>query len=157
VTAVSLVLATGFGSGYFPIAPATFASALVALVVWLAWPVAPLHEAVLIVALLPIAVWSAELAERRLGHDAHPIVIDEFAGQLIALWAVPREPLLVLVAFLFFRLFDIWKPLGANQLQRLPGGAGIVADDLLAGVYARLAVQAVIFLLPPAWRATAIA
>jgi phosphatidylglycerophosphatase A len=148
VHTASLILATGFGSGYFPIAPATFASALVALAAWLFWPVSPVREAVLIAALIPLAIWSAELAERRLGHDAHPIVIDEFAGQLVALWAVPREPVLVLAAFLLFRLFDIWKPLGASALQRLPGGTGIVADDLLAGVYARLVVQALIVLFP---------
>ena len=146
------MLATGFGSGFFPIAPATFASALVALAVWLAWPVAPLREAALIAALVPIGIWSAGVAERRLGHDAHPIVIDEFAGQLIALWAVPREPLFLLAAFLLFRLFDIWKPLGAAQLQSLPGGTGIVADDLLAGVYARIVMQALIVFVPVGWR-----
>ena len=133
-----MVLATGLGTGFFPIAPATFASALVTLAAWLFLPESPGPEAFLILLLFPIAVWSAHAAEKRLGHDAHPIVIDEVVGQLIALWAVPRTARWMIAAFLLFRLFDIWKPLGARESQRLPGGWGIVVDDVLAGVYARV-------------------
>jgi len=142
VNALALALATGFGSGFFPVAPATFASALVALAVYLLWPVSAGAETLLIVALAPLAVWTATAAEKQLGHDAHPIVIDEVVGQLIALWMVPRTVLWVGAAFLLFRLFDIWKPLGAHESQDLPGGWGIVADDVLAGVYARLVLLA---------------
>lgn len=142
MNALALGLATGFGSGFFPVAPATFASALVAAAVYFFWPAAGAAEAVLIVLLLPVAVWSAGVAEKRLGHDAHPIVVDEVVGQLIALWMVPRTLPWVAAAFLLFRLFDIWKPLGAHQAQDLPGGWGIVADDALAGLYAWLVLVA---------------
>jgi phosphatidylglycerophosphatase A len=141
VNAPAIVLATGLGSGYFPIAPATFASALVTLVVWWLVPVSPVVEALAIAALLPLSVWSAHVAEKRLGHDAHPIVIDEVVGQLIALWAVPRSLVWMAAGFLLFRFFDIAKPLGINGLQRLRGGYGIVADDVLAGVYSRVVLQ----------------
>ncbi len=142
MNALALAVATGLGSGFFPIAPASFASALVCVAVYLAWPVAPVREAALIAGLAVVAIWSAGAAEARLGHDAHPIVIDEFVGQLLALWAVPRSPLWLLTGFLLFRLFDIWKPLGARAVQRLPGGWGILCDDLLAGLYARLVLWA---------------
>lgn len=135
-------LATAFGIGFLPVAPATWASAATALLVWLFLPAAPGLEAAIVLLFLPLAVWSAGIAERRLGHDAHPIVVDEVVGQLIALWAVPREPGWILVGFLLFRFFDIAKPLGVDALQKLPGGFGIVADDVLAGVYARLTLWA---------------
>jgi phosphatidylglycerophosphatase A len=151
VNGLALALATGLGSGFFPIAPATFASALVTLAAWLLLPEAPGPEALLVLVLFPIAVWSAQVAEKRLGHDAHPIVIDEVVGQLIALWAVPRNARWMIAAFLLFRLFDIWKPLGAHQAQRLPGGWGIVVDDVLAGLYARLVLAMGIKWGPVIW------
>jgi phosphatidylglycerophosphatase A len=149
VDSLARLIATFFGAGYFPIAPATFASALVAGILFLLGPgpdqlargrIGP--EALVILLLLPVSVWSAHRAERTLGHDASPIVIDEVDGQMIALWHAPRSWPWVLGGFLLFRLFDIWKPLGANRAQDLPGGFGIVADDVLAGIYAALVLQA---------------
>jgi phosphatidylglycerophosphatase A len=129
------LVATFFGTGFFPVAPATFASAIVAaLLFW--WGPHPAAEIWIIIGLLPIAIASAHIAEKSLGHDAHPIVIDEVVGQMIALWNLPRSWPWVLAGFLLFRLFDIWKPLGAREAQRLPGGWGIVVDDVMAGLYA---------------------
>jgi phosphatidylglycerophosphatase A len=81
-----------------------------------------------------IAVWLCGEAEKVLGHDAHPIVADEVIGQGLALLGAPHSMAAFLVAFLLFRLFDIWKPLGARESQVLPGGIGIVADDVIAGL-----------------------
>jgi phosphatidylglycerophosphatase A len=156
VNALAVAIATGLGSGFFPVAPATFASALVVAAVYFLWPASPGPEAMAIVVLAPLAVWSAGAAERRLGHDAHPIVVDEVVGQLIALWALPRTLVWLAAAFLLFRLFDIWKPLGAHESQRLPGGWGIVADDLLAGIYARLVLQAALLWGPALARAAGV-
>ena len=144
------LIATFFGSGYFPIAPATFASAIVAGVLFLLGPGAagrghPLVEGLVILALFPISIASAHVAERTLGHDASPIVIDEVIGQMITLWFVPRSWPWVLAGFLLFRLFDIWKPLGANDAQKLPGGFGIVVDDVIAGVYGAIVLQAALW------------
>lgn len=150
--AVALALATGLGSGFFPIAPATFASFLVTLVVWFLVPVSPVVEGIVAVVLLPVAIWSAHRSEKRLGHDAHPIVIDEVLGQWLALLAVPRSAIWMAAGFLLFRFFDIAKPLGVNRLQSLPGGAGIVADDVLAGVYARVVLQIALMIVPGPWR-----
>lgn len=120
--------------GYAPIAPATMGSAVTALVGWFL-PVPALPVALAMLALgTALAVWLAGEAEATLGHDAHPIVIDEVIGQSIALLLAPRVVWVYLAAFLLFRLFDIWKPLGAREIQRLPGGLGVVADDVIAGL-----------------------
>jgi phosphatidylglycerophosphatase A len=147
--ALARLIATFFGAGRFPVAPATFASAIVAGVLFALGPGPapqaygwPLIEALVILALLPISIAAAHRAEKSLGHDASPIVIDEVVGQMIALWMVPRSWTWVLAGFLLFRLFDIWKPLGANEAQNAPGGFGIVADDVMAGIYACLVLQA---------------
>lgn len=148
----SILLATAFGLGRLPIAPATWASAATAAAIWLWLPLQPGLEVTLLLLLGPIAVWSAHEAEKELGHDAHPIVIDEVLGQAIALLAVPREPGWILAGFFLFRLFDILKPLGVGALQRLPGGWGIVVDDVAAGVYARLVLWAAALWGPQAAR-----
>ncbi len=146
---IARLIATFFGAGYFPVAPATFASAIVAgILLWLGGSDGhPLEEALVIATLVPVSLWSAHHAEKTLGHDAPPIVIDEVLGQMIALFLVPRTWPWVLAGFLLFRLFDIWKPLGAREIQNLPGGWGIVADDVLAGIYAFVVLQAALFLV----------
>lgn len=89
-----------------------------------------------------VGVWAAGREEARVGtHDPSSIVVDEAAGMLVALVGHPRTLPWVLGLFLLFRLLDVWKPLGIRSLQALPGGWGIVVDDLLAGAYASLAGQ----------------
>ena len=153
------LIATFFGSGYFPVAPATFASAIVAGILYLLGSGDgslsgfggrghPLIEGLVIVALFPISIATAHVAEKSLGHDAKPIVIDEVLGQMITLWFVPRSWPWVLAGFLLFRLFDVWKPLLAGEAQKLPGGFGIVADDVVAGIYGAIVLQAALWWLP---------
>ena len=127
-------LATLGPVGYLPRAPATWASALVTLIGWFL-PAPPWGWTV--VALAgggTLAVWICGQAERRLGHDAHPIVLDEVVGQSLALLGAPRTWPAFAAAFALFRLFDIWKPLGAREAQALPGGLGVVTDDVIAGL-----------------------
>ncbi len=124
--------------GSVPVAPATAASAVVALVGWFIPPPALPVALALIVVGAAIAVWAAGEAEKTLGHDAKPIVVDEVVGQSLALLLVPHHPLAFLAAFVLFRGFDVWKPLGARQAQELPGGWGVVADDVIAGLTACL-------------------
>lgn len=123
-------------AGLSPIAPATAGSALIALIGWfLPVPSVPVFAALLVAGTL-IAVWAAGEAEKTLGHDAKPICIDEAVGQTLALIAVPHHWLAFAGSFVLFRLFDVWKPLGAHRAQDLPGGWGIVADDVVAGIVA---------------------
>ena len=142
---LAILLATGFGLGRLPVAPATWASAAVALLLVPEACRAPLALGVAILVVTPLAIWASGEAEKVLGHDAHPIVLDEVAGMLVSVVAVPHasaSPFLFLAsAFLLFRLFDIVKPFPIRQSQALPGGWGIVTDDLLAGVATNLALR----------------
>ena len=105
----------------------------------------PLSSGLYVVALSAVsvaAVWIADRAERLLGrHDDGRIVIDEIAGMLTSLAFLPARLDVALAGFVLFRLFDIWKPPPARRAERLPGGIGVVMDDLVAGVYANLAGQ----------------
>ena len=128
--------------GFLPIAPATWGSGVVALAGWFI-PVPPLPAlAVLFALTVALAVWAAGEAEKTYGHDAKPIIVDELVGQWLALLFVPHRLFAFATAFVLFRVFDVWKPLGAREVQRLPGGYGVVADDMIAGITACLAFHA---------------
>lgn len=150
---IAVVLATGFGLGRLPIAPATWASLVMALVflalsAWSPAALDPLPIGVAILVLVPVGIWAAGAAERELGHDAKPIVIDEIVGMLVSVWFVPyggaSPALFLFAAFLLFRLFDIAKPFPIGRSQKLPGGLGVVADDVLAGVATNVALRLLI-------------
>jgi phosphatidylglycerophosphatase A len=81
--------------------------------------------------------WAAHEAERALGiKDPGAIVVDEVAGMAVSVLALPLTPGVLAGAFVLFRVFDVVKPYPANALQRLPGGPGVMIDDLVAGLYA---------------------
>jgi phosphatidylglycerophosphatase A len=120
------------------VAPGTVASLPVAL---LAWALAPRPAWLLLAAALVTAggIWAAGREEARVGvRDPSSIVVDEVAGMLVALLAAPPGLGWALGLFLLFRVFDVWKPYPIHRIQDLPGGWGVVADDLLAGLYALL-------------------
>jgi phosphatidylglycerophosphatase A len=142
-------LATGGFTGYSPIAPGTVGSLACALLVWFLVPEvssgsSPLAMAVAVLSTLAftaLAIWSSDLAERVFGHDAHRIVIDEFAGFLFAVLLLPKSPLVFVVAFLLFRAMDIIKPFPARRAEALPGGTGVVMDDVVAGIYTNVLIR----------------
>ncbi|MCE5306915.1 MAG: phosphatidylglycerophosphatase A [Acidobacteriales bacterium] len=137
------ILATWFGCGLSPVAPGTAGSlaavALAALVErCLNWP--PWTIGLTALAALPLAVWAAGRAASDAGkEDPGFVVIDEVVGQWATLAGATASNWKALLAgFLLFRLFDIWKPVPVRQLEKLHGGIGIVADDVMAGVYGAL-------------------
>lgn len=158
---VALAIAT-CGVGYIPIAPGTWGSAVgvgiylllhAAVASWfastgdLAWkrsidgPRMILTAILLVVSLVVtlIGVWAATRVERLQGRkDPGKVVIDEVAGQLITFLFTPfvSPRWLIVVGFFLFRLFDIWKPYPIRRLESLESGLGIMADDVLAGLYA---------------------
>ena len=140
---LSKLLATWFGCGYFPVGPGTVGSAAALIIAWaidqwLRWP--PLAFAALAVILTPLGMWAADRCARDVGaKDPGMIVIDEVLGQWLTLaGAATLTWKSWLAAFVLFRLFDIVKPPPVRQLEQLPGGMGIVADDLMAGLYGAL-------------------
>jgi phosphatidylglycerophosphatase A len=134
------LLALGFGAGLAPVAPGTFGS-VVGLALALAvrpfgWPIALLATAVAVVA----GVWICDASARRLGVHDHPAIVwDEVAGMMITMLAAPTEWWGALLAFGLFRLFDIWKPWPIREVDHgMRGGAGIMLDDVMAGLMAAL-------------------
>ncbi len=131
-------LATGAGVGYLPLAPGTAGSLLGAALcfplLYLPWPV--YLGATLV--LTAIAVWTAGRMAAELGHPDPPqVVIDEIAGMWLAAIALPPTLYDLAAVFLLFRLMDVVKPGPIPRLERLRGGLGIVADDVVAGLLAR--------------------
>jgi phosphatidylglycerophosphatase A len=90
-------------------------------------------------------IWSANEVEPYWGKDSSRVVIDEAAGICISLLFVPVTPVHVLVALLLFRFFDIVKPLFIRRMEKLPGGWGVMLDDVLAGIYSNIVLQLMIY------------
>lgn len=156
---LSLAITT-FGVGYLPLAPGTWGS-MVAVVIYLVFryidftATANLTHAgfdtlavtawfrlgllVLFIAFCLVGIWAVDHALKFFTKkDPSEAVVDEVMGQLLTFMFIPftTRPLFVISGFLLFRLFDIWKPYPVDSLQDLPGGLGVCADDLIAGVYA---------------------
>jgi phosphatidylglycerophosphatase A len=143
LTRLALLLATWFGCGFSPKAPGTagsVAALVVAILLHFYAGFMPLDYLVLAAVLWVPAVWSAGVTARvRNLKDPQIVVVDEVLGQWITLSGAPHLNWKTFVAALaLFRLFDIFKPWPVRQLEALPGGLGINADDAMAGVYAAL-------------------
>jgi phosphatidylglycerophosphatase A len=141
-TRTALVIATSLGAGYAPLAPGTFGSAA-GLLLWLVLPQVLWVQVVTIVVVCVVGAWSGSVAEQHFNRrDPGQVVVDEVAGMMVTLLLNPVARFGWLVAaFLLFRAADIVKPFPVNRLERLPGGIGIMADDVMAGVYANLALR----------------
>jgi phosphatidylglycerophosphatase A len=166
---ISLLLSTWFGLGYLPKAPGTWGSlggvVVSLLITWVSfrryafilnmerevhfwttsWLPAPTPLAV-VVGIAVIGVIVATRAARYAQiEDPQWVVIDEVSGQLLTyylfFWVLPLNWKSWLLGFILFRAFDIWKPFPARQLEHLPGGWGIMADDWMAGIYAALVLR----------------
>ncbi len=144
---IQLALATGLGAGYFPRAPGTAGTLVGMFFAWMLSPLAPWLYAVTTIVVIVLACWCAQIGRVHFRTDDPPqVVIDEIVACVIVMAGHPWRWWIVLTAFVAFRLFDIWKPWPVRQAERLPGGIGIVADDLLAAAYAWLVVHAVLIM-----------
>jgi phosphatidylglycerophosphatase A len=126
--------------GYVPVAPGTFGSAAGLLLLWAIRTVGDTRvEVVGILLVLALGVWASAGTERHTGRvDPGIVVIDEVAGMLITMAFIPATVINAIAAFLIFRVLDIVKPWPARQLERLPHGFGVMADDAMAAVYGNL-------------------
>jgi len=135
-----LLLATGFGVGYSPVAPGTLGTLVAVLIYYFLSEVpSPIYEITLI-GFFFLSVWISENAEIFFGKkDDQRIVIDEIMGFLITMLWVPKATAFIFVGFLLFRFFDILKPFPVRHLEKkLKRGYGVVLDDVMAGVYANI-------------------
>ncbi len=146
-----VVLSTGLGTGFVPIAPGT-AGALFALIIWLVlfnllntvilfWT-----TLALIVFTTFVGVWTSNVMERYWGKDPRAVNIDEFVGTWIPMLVAPcgnTTWVLAVFGFVMFRVIDIFKPLGCRAIdEKCPGGWGVMLDDVLAGLYALILTYA---------------
>lgn len=136
------LLATGLLSGYSPIAPGTAGTLVAAVIYWLAPELRPLAGLTVISLLLFVGVAVSTPAERVWGKDPGQVVIDEVVGFWVAVALLPKTPAVLVGGFFLSRFFDILKPPPARRLEDLPGGWGIMADDVVAGLYANIALRA---------------
>jgi phosphatidylglycerophosphatase A len=143
---IPLLLASGIYLGLIPGAPGTYASMATTAVFFLfyriSYRIAPeLHISIVCLVSL-VGVWAATAVARQRGvKDPSVVVIDEVAGQLVTFAFLPVTAFNLLTGTLLFRVMDIFKPFPIRRLEQLEGGVGIMADDLLAGVYANLILQ----------------
>ncbi len=147
---LGVFIATCAHVGYAPVAPGTFGSAVGLVVYYLVRRQAsPAVELGAIALILVVGLWSATEAEHHFGGiDPGPVVIDEVIGMLITLALHPVNVVGAIIGFFIFRVLDVVKPWPARRLELLPGGFGVVLDDVMAGVYGNLLMWGLVRLLP---------
>jgi phosphatidylglycerophosphatase A len=141
------LISTSLGIGYIGKGAGTVAAAACCICWYLAWAggyqlIPPLLITLLIIV---IGIWSGNVVETIWGKDHNRVVIDEVAGMCISLLFLPVTWPYILAGFILFRFFDIVKPLFIHRLEALPGGWGVMFDDVLAGIYANLLLQVVLY------------
>lgn len=143
------LLATGFYSGYFPIAPGSVGSAVALFIFWIVPSMRGFALLVVVVALFFIGAICATEVEKSDGRDASIINIDEIVGMWVSLLFLPPNISwkLIIAGFFIFRAFDIFKPFPINRSQNIKRGWGVMIDDLIAGIYTNLSLRIVLFLI----------
>lgn len=135
------LIATGLGVGYFPAAPGTAGSILTVLVIYFVSPISTLYLIIVLTVLFLIGIYCSNMVEKEKGEDPSLVVIDEMVGMGVSLLFVPVDWRLFLIAFVLFRIFDIWKPFPIDQSQEMKFGVGVMIDDVIAGIYAVIGVH----------------
>ena len=147
----NLLVSVGF-IGYFPIASGTVTSIFTAaLYFFLIPPLSPAGNLLLIGILLLVSLVFVPIiksAEKDMGHDSRKITIDELIGFCFAVMFLPHTLMVFIYALVLFRVFDIVKPTPINQLQNLPHGWGVLADDIAAGIFSNIIIQILIIFFP---------
>ncbi len=152
---VHKLIASGFGTGYSPVAPGTAGSALGIVLLYffnsglVSVNVTESYILVLnfsaVLGIIFLGVFSIKKVHQVWKHDAQTIVIDEIAGVWVAAFALPLQKSDYLYAFVLFRFFDIYKPLFIRRIDRLNSDWSVMLDDLLAGVYAFIVLQLLLY------------
>lgn len=134
------LITTCFGIGYISKGGGTVAAAFCCLCMYglyrLGFEVTGIPGLVTAAGITLLGVWSGSNVEPLWGKDNYRVVIDEVAGMWISILFVPFSVPVLIAGFVLFRLFDIWKPLFIKKIEKLPGGTGVMLDDVIAGIYA---------------------
>jgi phosphatidylglycerophosphatase A len=139
---LSILVSSFFYLGYSPVAPGTVGTLGAVLLFYLISGFSNLEYVLFTIVFIILSVWVSEVARIRLGDsDPSRIVIDEVCGFLVTMILIPPSIINIALGFLLFRFFDILKPPPIRRSETLPGGLGIVADDVLAGIYANILLQ----------------
>jgi len=144
---VSFLIATGFYSGYVPIAPGTAGSCVAVILYWLI----PGSDSIYFLFILPILIWlgawSATKVEKSTGKkDDQIIVIDEIVGVFFTLILMPKSWPWLILGCLLFRIFDITKPPPVKQAEAFPKGWGVMLDDVAAGIFSLISLRLIYWL-----------
>jgi phosphatidylglycerophosphatase A len=143
------LIASWFGIGYIK-GGGTIAAAVTCGLIWLLWAApAGQHEWILLLITILITllgIYLGDKVEPSWGKDSSKVVIDEVSGMLVTMLFVPHNNWYLLAGFILFRFFDIVKPLFIRRLEDLPGGTGVMLDDVLAGIYGNILIQLFIWL-----------
>lgn len=138
----ALIISSWFGVGLLPKTPGTAGTAAALPAVLLVHAAGPAGGFLVILLFVLVAVWGAGETERVLGRrDPREVVSDEVAGFMVTMFLLPFTWPYLLGGFLVFRAFDIIKPFPIRRLERVPGGAGVILDDLAAGIMANLVLR----------------
>jgi len=143
------LIATWFGIGYIK-GGGTIAAAVTCGLLWLFWT-SPASQNSWVLPLITIVItligiYVGDQVEPFWGKDSYRVVIDEVAGMLVTMLFVPHNPWMLLAGFILFRFFDMVKPLFIRRLEKLPGGTGVMMDDIVAGIYGNILIQIFILL-----------
>ena len=135
-------IASVLGIGYLK-GGGTFAAVVYSIIWWLlpAGYAGSYWQVTVTLLIIVVGTWSASLVEKDWGKDSSRVVMDEVAGMAVTLLYAPHTLFYLVIGLAGFRLFDILKPFGIRSLEKLPGGIGVMADDLLSGVYAFIVVR----------------
>jgi phosphatidylglycerophosphatase A len=147
------IIASAFGIGFIPKGSGTFGALLACgLIVGVSGLISDaFYYQVIVITLTIISVfigrWSSAVMETHWGEDSSKIVVDEVAGMCLSVCLVPFSERNLLIAFLLFRFFDIYKPFNIRNFEKYDNGWGVMLDDVMAGIWANGCLQIIVFFL----------
>ncbi len=134
-------IASGFYVGKIPFAPGTIGTLVAIPIMFIYWPKGVGVQILITLSVFLIGIWASTVVVSKAESDDKSqidpdfVVIDEIAGYMVAMLGVPLNPVYLAIAFVLFRIYDIFKPPPIKWFEKLPAGLGIMADDIVAGIY----------------------
>ena len=143
----ALIISSWFFSGLIPKAPGTFGTLAAVPLLLITNCLGPIRAGVFLIVIISLGIWASEASRNLLERDdPSEVVIDEVAGFLVTMFLLPLSLASIIAGFFLFRIFDILKPFPVGFVdKKVKGGAGIVLDDILAGIYANICVRMILY------------